>query len=301
MKQQTRKQGLLLVALATILWSTSGFFAKAPLLEFWSSEQRGDQIAFWRVFFAAGVLIPLVRRPQWTWRLLPAGVFFALMNFCYLKALTTTTAANAIWLQYTAPTWVFVFGVLLFKEPFRGGDLLMVVFSLMGIAVIVGCELRFVDSDPFGGAGVFWGLAAGLMYAGVIVTIRALRDLESAWVVAICHVSAAVFMLPWIVSAGRFPPIHVLGWVMAFGIFQLGLPYLLFARGTRVVTGHEAAFICLLEPLLVPLWTFAIWRHAQNYQPPAAWTIIGGSLILLGLLIRFVGATRGEPTPSGAA
>ena len=100
------------------------------------------QLAFWRVAFACCLLVPLVREPRWTWRLIPAAVFFALMNYCYLMAMTTTTAANAIWLQYTAPAWVLVVGVWLLKERFRSMDIVTVLFTLLGVGVIVTCELR---------------------------------------------------------------------------------------------------------------------------------------------------------------
>lgn len=283
-----RTAGLALIASATLLWSTSGFFAKAPLLEYWPPEQRGAQLAFWRVLFACCLLFPLVRKPQWTWRLIPAAGCFALMNYCYLMAMTTTTAANAIWLQYTAPAWVLIVGVWLLKEPFQGVDLVTVLFTLLGLAVIVGCELRYLDTDRFDRQGVFWGLAAGMFYAGVILCIRALRDLNSAWIVAVCHLAAALFMLPWIVAQHDWPPNAVLGWVAAFGFLQLGLPYLLFARGTRVITGHEASFIGLLEPVLVPAWAYLFWRHTPHYEAPAIWTFAGGGFILAGLLIRFL-------------
>src|SRR5690348_10431689 len=89
----------LLVLAAATLWSTSGFFVKAPHLSGWP----GPAIAFWRAVFACVVLWPLVRRPEWSWRLIPAAICFAAMNFTYLTAMAKGSAANAIWLQCTAP------------------------------------------------------------------------------------------------------------------------------------------------------------------------------------------------------
>ena len=59
----------LLVLTAAVLWSTSGFFVKAPYLAGWP----GPVIAFWRAAFACVVLWPLVRRPTWSWKLLARG------------------------------------------------------------------------------------------------------------------------------------------------------------------------------------------------------------------------------------
>ena len=80
---------------------------------------------------------------------------------------------------------------------------------------------------------------------------------------------------PWIVVQGNWPPNPVLGWVAAFGLLQLGLPYLLFAKGTRTISGHEASFIGLLEPILVPLWAYIFWRHAPAIRPRPAGRLSG--------------------------
>src|SRR5688572_12285282 len=76
-------QARLLVLAAATMWSTSGFFVKAPYLSGWP----GPALAFWRAGFACLVLWPLVRRPQWSWKLLPMAAIFAGMNYTYLTAM----------------------------------------------------------------------------------------------------------------------------------------------------------------------------------------------------------------------
>ncbi len=279
--------GRLWIVAAILLWSTSGVFSKAPLLEFWPLEQRGSQIAFWRTLFACGLLFPLVRRPVWTWRLIPACIAFAMMNYCYVTALTVTTAANAIWLQYTAPAIVFVVSVLFLGKRADRRDWIMLVLCIAGVALIAACEGRAASVSGQSAAGVFWGILSGFGFAFTVISLRALRDIDSALVVALCHGTAATVLLPTVAAQPAWPPSHVLIWLAAFGMFQMGLPYFLFARGTRTVTAHEAAFIGLLEPLLVPVWTFVAWRHSPSYQSPATWTYFGAALILAGLIVRY--------------
>src|SRR5262245_43013048 len=100
-------QARLLVLAAAVMWSTSGFFVKAPYLAGWP----GPVLAFWRSAFACVVLWPMVRRPTWSWKLLPAAATFVAMNYTYLTAMAKGSAANAIWLQCTAPVWVLFVGV----------------------------------------------------------------------------------------------------------------------------------------------------------------------------------------------
>src|SRR6476660_6375330 len=126
------RQARLLVLVAAVMWSTSGFFVKSPYLAGWS----GPRLAFWRAAFACLALWPLVRRPTWSWRLIPMATFFAGMNYTYLTAMVKGSAANAIWLQCTAPVWVLLVGVLVFGEHAIVRDWAMVACAAIGIGII---------------------------------------------------------------------------------------------------------------------------------------------------------------------
>jgi len=276
---------LMILASAT-LWSTSGFFVKAPWFAGWS----GAALAFWRALFASLVLWPLVRRPEWTWKLIPMTLLFAAMNYGYLTSMSLGTAANAIWLQFTAPAWVLILGVVIFKEHAIARDWLLVACAAAGVSLIL-----FFESRGASRAAVAWGLSSGLCYAGVVLALRHLRAHDPAWLAAMNHSVTALALAPFALaplvvgetafaSAESAPFPAGIQWPLlaAFGLFQMGLPYVLFARGLQRVPGHEATGIGLIEPILVPLWTFLAWN-----ERPAWWTIAGGALILTGLMIRY--------------
>lgn len=263
-----------LVLAAATLWSTSGFFVKAPYLAGWP----GPTIAFWRAAFACVVLWPLVRRPVWSWRLMPAAAAFAAMNYTYLTAMAKGSAANAIWLQCTAPVWVLLIGVLVFRERAIGLDWLLVAFSAAGVGVILYFESRGASLEA-----VLWGLASGVFYAAVVLSLRQMRDLESAWIVAFNHLATAAVLAPFALDRDYFPSGVQWLFLAGLGMLQMGLPYVLFARGLKSIPGHEATGIGLMEPLLVPVWVYLAWG-----DKPAWWTLVGGGLILIGLTIRYL-------------
>jgi len=283
--------GRLSILAAALLWSTSGLFAKAPLFDNWPDAHRGPLLAFWRALFASLVLVPMVRRPRWSLRLVPMVLAFAVMNFTYLSAMALTEASNAIWLQNTAPVWVFLAGALLLREPPQPRDWMLLALGACGVGLILTFELPGASR-----AGVIYGLLSGLFYAAVVVSLRQLRDYESVFLVAINHVFTAIVLAPyaWYQSATNDVwPSGMQWWFLAgFGILQMGLPYLLFARGLRHVSGHEASGITLLEPVLVPLWVFVAWHSSPTYQPPRWWTMVGGALIFTGLVVRYARAPR---------
>jgi drug/metabolite transporter (DMT)-like permease len=102
------------------------------------------------------------------------------------------------------------------------------------------------------------------------------------WLVVIVHLATAALLLPYVVWTGVRPTLGQLPVLVAFGVLQMGLPYLCFARGLRTIGSQEATAIGLLEPLLLPVWVYLAWNQAPDW-----WTVIGASLILTGLLIRY--------------
>jgi drug/metabolite transporter (DMT)-like permease len=169
-------------------------------------------------------------------------------------------------------------GVFALKEPVHRLDWLFILCCALGVGLIVVCESRGESL-----AAVLWGLASGLFYAGVVLSLRMLREYDSAWLVAVNHFATAVLM-SWNLHAMPAWPSFVQWMLLAgFGMAQMGLPYLLFARGLRSLPGHQAAGIGLLEPILVPVWVLAAWG-----ERPAWWTTVGGGLILVGLATRYL-------------
>jgi drug/metabolite transporter, DME family len=281
-------RGRIFIAAAAVLWSTSGFFAKAPWFDGWPEESRGLLLAFWRSLFAISILLPLVRRPAWHASLVSMCFCFAVMVWAFMSAMVHGPAANAIWLQYLAPVWVMIIGVLFLGERVTRADLKMFAFCLTGVSLILLMELRSGSSMLASSLGVL----AGIAYAGVILHMRVLRHMDSAWLITLNHSATVLMLLPWVfVQEGQIP-LFAYGTLALFGIFQMSVPYLLFARGLRTVSSPEASILTLLEPILLPIWVYLAWHQHPSYEAPRWWTWVGGGLILMGLLLRYLPTLR---------
>jgi drug/metabolite transporter (DMT)-like permease len=272
------RQARLLVLVAAIMWSTSGFFVKSPYLVGWS----GPRLAFWRAAFACLALWPMVRRPGWTWRLVPMTIFFVGMNYTYLTAMVEGTAANANWLQCTAPVWVLLVGVFVYGERAQWRDWLMVAFAMLGVSVIV-----YFESQGVARTAVMWGLASSFFYAGVVLSLRRLRGFDAIWLAALNHLVTAIALAPFALVDTQYPSGMQWVFLAGLGIFQMAIPYVLFAHSLKRIAGHEATGIGLVEPLLLPTWAYLAWGDR-----PAQWTLIGGAFILAGLAIRYIEPLR---------
>jgi drug/metabolite transporter (DMT)-like permease len=282
----TRSRGLLLAA--ALLWSIGGVLAKNPWIVEIPVESRSGVLACYRALFAAAALAPFVawRRIRPHRGLLPTALAYAAMNILYLSALTRTTAAAAIFLQYTAVGWAVLLGWLLLRERPQRSDWAALLFAGAGIACIVAFE---TSSEHL--AGNLIGVASGVAYAAVAVGLRGLRNEDPVWVVMLSNLTAGVCLWPWVWTMPvELRPVQW-GILAVFGIVQLAIPYLLFAVAVRHVPAHEAALLTLIEAALNPVW---VWLFVGEVASPATW--LGGALIITGLVVQ---QRLRSPSPSG--
>ena len=265
------------VLAAAVLWSTSGVISK-------SLDLHPLSIAFYRGLFAGLVLVPFIPRRSWAFRpaLVPLGAAFGVMVGCFLGAVKITTAANAIFLQCTATFWVVPLSAIFLGERPDRRARVSIALAVLGIILIVGWGY---DGRPREWQGILLGLASGIIYAGVIVSMRELRDLDPTWLSACLNLVGSAALWLWACASGQglgSPSGWQFAVLVAFGIFQMAIPYILFARGLREIAAPEAALIGLVEPVLNPIWV-VLFVHER----PAGPTVIGGLFLLAGLAYRY--------------
>jgi drug/metabolite transporter (DMT)-like permease len=264
------------------LWSLSGAFVKILTRDTGLGLEvpavKPMTMAFYRVMFAALVLLPTLRRSDVSLRpmMVPMVLSFAVMNALFVNAMSLGSAANAILLQYTAPLWMYLASVWWLGEPADRRSSAAIAVGVVGILVIV------VGGRGSGELTVSAiGLGSGVAYAGVVLCLRVLRSASSRWLAFLNHAVSALALLPWVLFE---PPPRAAQLVILFlfGAVQMGLPYWLMARGLRSVSPQEAGTITLLEPILNPVWAYLVASEA-----PTATTFVGGALILAGLVWRY--------------
>jgi drug/metabolite transporter (DMT)-like permease len=278
------------VLAAAVLWSAGGALTKGLGLD-------GPTIAFYRGLFAGLALLPFVPPRRWSFRpaMLPSALVFGAMTGFYIAAVKATTAANAIFLQCTSTFWVVPFGFLFLRERPDRRALAGIALAMVGIAAIV-----LYGHDPSRsteGRGIALGLASGVGYALVVVSMRGLRDVDPVWLSAINNLGGALVLGAWIrLSSGPIvvPAAPTMAVLAAFGIVQMAIPYTLFARGLRDVGAAEAGLLSLVEPVLNPIWVVLI-----HHERPAPATLIGGLFLLAGVACRYVPAASTRPADRG--
>ena len=242
-------------------------------------------ITAFRCLFAALWLLPFVpgrRFPKAT-DMAVSIVLFALLLGLYVGSTKATTAANAIFLQYTAPIYVIAFSPLLLGEALRRYDVIPLAVCLGGIAVLFAGNQGSADAK-----GLWLGIGSGFFYGLFLLWLRRLRYADPIAITFANCLGVAIILAPlpgvWHVDAPN------VGLLVLMGAVQFAVPYVLFTRGLRDVTSGEASLIALIEPVLNPIWVVVLLG-----EEPTLATLIGGGIILIGLGLRYAILRPGDP------
>jgi len=269
------KKHVFLLLLAATLWSSGGVLIK-------SIDWNPLAIAGSRSLIAI-VVISLLQPTtikKLSWRVVPGALAYALTVILFVVATKLTTAANAIFLQYTAPIYIALISPWFLGERTRWQDWVLIAFALSGIA------LFFFDRLSLDG---FWGIIAalgsGFSFAWMTILMRRQRNGSPEAVVLLGNLVALVLALPWmipVVNLRQNAP-----WLLALGVVQLAIPYLLYSAAIRHVRALNASLIGIIEPVLNPIWVMLL-----RAEIPAPWSVLGGAIVVASSLLRSVLAGR---------
>jgi drug/metabolite transporter (DMT)-like permease len=270
---QPPPQALILVC--AVLWSLAGVMIK-------SVDMTGLSIAGMRSLVAAlalALLFPDLRKPPSASQFLGA-ISYTLTVISFVVATKLTTAANAIFLQSTAPLYVFIFSWLFLKHRPKFLDFLAMPFIGVGMTMFFIGDLNWSNK-----AGILVGAASGLFFGSFLVLMRRapsgspLRSILWGNILTFCI--AAPFINASDLSYQN------LGMLCLMGLFQLALPYYIYSRAVGHLSALDASLILLLEPILNPIW---VWIFIGEQPNPNS--LIGGAIVISSVAARAILKSR---------
>lgn len=264
----------LLVIAAAALFSTGGAAIKACSLTAWQIASFRSAVAA----FALLLFLPRARRGFGS-RAGLVGCAYASTVILFVRANKLTTAANAIFLQSTAPLYLLLLAPWLLRERITRRDLAFMLVFLVGLGLIASATVSTSATapDPANGnrlallSGVAWALTlAGLRWMG-----RGEDSSGSLAAVVSGNLIAALVALGPALPVGTISATD-LAILVYLGVFQIGLAYVLLTQAMRHVPAFEASLLVLIEPVLNPVWVWLV--HGEQAGGPV---LVGGTLILV--------------------
>jgi drug/metabolite transporter (DMT)-like permease len=215
------------------------------------------------------------------WTLLAAGGSLA-TQFLFVTSTKLTTAANSIFLQYTAPIYVVLLGYWLLREKPSRSDWVAMGIIFLGMILFFGDQL-----SPTGLFGNILAVLSGVTSAIMIVSFRAQKDATPEDSILIVSVVMAVMGIPSILRESH----TITNWltVAYLGTFQIGLAFILFTKGIRHVPALEANLIGTLEPVFNPVWVFLFIGERMG-----RFALLGGLVVLVGVIVSATGSAKRE-------
>ena len=271
MENTNKSAGILAMAATAFLWSIAGLFIKVI-------DWNPIAIAGMRSFVASIVILIYIKRPviHFSFPQIAAAVANAATMLLFVSANKTTTAANAIILQYIAPVSTAFIGAILLKERTRIEHLAAIPVVAAGMIVMF--------FDELSGGRLFGNVLAvmsAITFGFYFVFMRMQKNgsplesiLLSHWLtVGICIIISLFLPVPHL-TAKSIAAIAVLG------IVQIGMSSILFSFAIKRISAVSAILIAVIEPVFNPIWVFFAIGEA-----PGVHALAGGGIIVLAVTI----------------
>ncbi len=295
-------RGALLIALAALLWATTGIVAKflfegsdlqaislgflrlVVALPFFFALMVREQAAEFRLARAEGLPKPRLSRKAFL-PLLALGVFQAFYQGSYLLAVDLTGAGIATLIALClAPVLVAILAAPLLGERPNLVTIIALIAAIAGTAMLVVSDMDSAGTLRLG--GILMAVLAAFVYAGFTLTSRYSSTGAPVFTTAfICFLTAAVVLLPVVWLIGGFDGMASLNigqWLMVgyIGVVPTCIGYLSFFTGMKTTPATLSSIIVTLEPLFVALlaWVFL--------EEILGWTgVIGAAILTVAVIV----------------
>ncbi len=279
-----RRKAILFLFLAATLWSTGGVMIKELT---WSPLA----ILVGRSIFSSLLLLAYLRRfpTHWTRWKIAAAAGHILTSFLFITSTKLTTAANAIFLQYTAPVYIVLLAFWFLRERPSRTDWASMIVIFAGMLLFFGDKL-----STNGFYGNVLAILSGVTMAVMTVSLRAQKDGIPAESILIGQLAAVILGFPLVLKEAWTPSNTLI--ILYLGLFQIGLAFILFTTAIKHVSALQATLISTLEPVLNPVWVFIFVG-----EEPGLFALVGGLVVLGGIAISAIGSARSAAQPAQAA
>ena len=266
---------------AAALFSTGGAAIKIAAFS-------APQVSALRSGIAAIALLAWLRgRIVWSGVAVAIAIVYAATLTLFVASTKLTTAANAIFLQSTAPLYLLLLAPPLLQERIHRRDIVYLCAVAAGLVFCFLGSPRATATAPDPATGNLLGVACGGVWALTLLGLRwAERDHARPGLGLTAVVGGnAIACLAALPFAWPFPSATAVEWGTAIylGVFQIGLAYVFVIGAMRDLPALDASLLLLLEPVLNPVWAWAV-----RGEQPGAWTVVGGGVIIAATAVKSV-------------
>lgn len=264
--------GSIFVFLGAVFWSLN-----APLVKFLTADPL--LVCGLRSLIAGIALLPFLRlkRLNWTPWMLLYLVSYCALCISIIVALSKTSAAIAIGMQYTATIWLFITSCLKSKR-FNKKAFIPVVLISIGVLFFMGS-----GKTPASMTGNLIALSEGIFFACMSVGAKKSAGNNPLGLTALANLFTGIFVFAaFPATKNLIPSLSVQSWsvLLILGVIQIGAGYSFYNIGIQKITAQKASILALWEMILGPVWVALFLK-----EYPSALVLAGFFVILIGMLL----------------
>lgn len=284
--------GTACVLFAAALWGSMGVFVRnlnaAGLMAL-----DITQIRITVGFLVIGAYLLLFRRDLLRIRLKDLWCFFgtgivSLLFFstCYFQSMEYVSLSTAAILLYTAPIFVMLMSLVLFKEKITPIKLCALLSALLGCVLVSG-----IGGDSLGEPiGLLLGVGSGFFYAlySIFSRFAIQRGYSSLTIVfytfLFCSVGCA-FLSDWgtigHVLAKADVPLLLL--CLGLGVVTGFLPYVFYSHGLELMESSKASILASIEPVVATLFGVFLFHEPLTLTGGIGIVLVLSAVVMLSV------------------
>ena len=303
MKEKQMKSYAMLIS-SMLIFGTIGIFRKyIPISSALLACTRGITGSLFLILLSVITRHKFEKiKPKQLILLMITGVLIGLNWIFLFEAYEFTTVATATMCYYMQPTIVMLLSPFIFKEKLKGKNIICIVISLFGMFCVSGMADGMMEAlnhaDLLEGSllntsrgfvseliglnqikGVFFGLAAAVLYAIVIILNKKIQADDAYNKTIIQLLCASLILLPFLPSAGNWKSLSLNGFIIVMilvvGLVHTGIAYALYFKSMKNLKAGSIAILSYIDPVFALLLS-ACFLHEKM----TAFGLIGAIMII---------------------
>ncbi len=208
---------------------------------------------------------------------------FSFFSWAYMKAVNLTNLGVAAVLLYTAPTFVMLFSILLFKEKMTKTKGIVLLMTFVGCIFVTGLLEGGLN---FTWQGIAIGLAAGVGYA--LYSIFGTYAIRAGY--GSLTISLYTFLLATIVITFLVEPAVVVTQITEMGQWPLAIsfallttvvPYLTYTKGLSGLPASKASVTATIEPVVAAILGIVVFHESVTMLKLTGIVLVLSSVVVM--------------------
>lgn len=211
-----------------------------------------------------------------------SAFLMAISNSFFISAVKITNVANVVLIFSTSALFAALFSYLFYKEKIGKNIFIATIFIFIGLFII------FSDNLEIGNVkGNIYALFCTILFSLSFVFLAKHKDINRVLVTAFSGLFLSLVSLFFCEDLKI--DVNTLFLVMIMGLLISPISRVLMGIGSKYISASEVSLLMIIETIMAPIW---VWIFLN--EKPTTYTFIGGSLILITLVINSLYSLKKE-------